>query len=71
MVVDPNTGQKAKFNSKNTIINATPYNKNQIQSVRAIEIDKNNNKWFVLAYYVYKYDNEKWSKYDSINLPIN
>lgn len=70
-IVKITAGKWEHFNSKNTIINATPYNKNQTQSVRDMEIDKNNNKWFVIAYDVYKYDNEKWSKYDSINSPIN
>ncbi|MBC7642647.1 MAG: hypothetical protein H7174_09995 [Flavobacterium sp.] len=59
------------FNSQNTIINPTTYNKNQTQTVRDLEVDKKNNKWFVIDYDVYKYDNEKWAKYDSINSPIN
>jgi ligand-binding sensor domain-containing protein len=70
-IVKINNGKWEHFNSKNTIVDATPYNKNQTQSVRDMEIDKKNNKWFVIAYDVYKYDNEKWSKYDSINSPIN
>lgn len=70
-IVKISDGKWEHFNSKNTIIDATPYNKNQTQSVRDMEIDKKNNKWFVIAYDVYKYDNEKWSKYDSINSPIN
>lgn len=64
-------GKWEHFNSKNTIINPTPYNKKQTQSVRDLEVDKKNNKWFVIGWDVYKYDNEKWTKYDSINSPIN
>ncbi|MES2766253.1 MAG: two-component regulator propeller domain-containing protein [Bacteroidota bacterium] len=59
------------FNSKNTIIAATAYNKNKTQSVRDLEVDKNNNKWFIAGWDAYKYDNENWTKYDSINSPIN
>jgi ligand-binding sensor domain-containing protein len=59
------------FNSKNTIIAAPAYNKNQTQSVRDLEVDRENNKWFIIGWDVYKYDNKNWTKYDSINSPIN
>jgi len=64
-------GKWEHFNSKNTIINPPPYNKNQTQSVRDLEVDKKNNKWFIIGWDVYKYDNQNWTKYDSINSPIN
>ncbi|MBK7307230.1 MAG: hypothetical protein IPI88_09395 [Chitinophagaceae bacterium] len=56
---------------QNTIISSPAYNKNETQSVRDLEIDKNNNKWFVIGWDVYKYDNTNWTKYDSTNSPIN
>lgn len=59
------------YNSKNTIISAPAYNKNETQSVRYAEIDKKNNKWFIIGWDAYKFDNEKWTKYDSLNSPIN
>lgn len=58
------------FNSRNTIISAPAYNKNETQSVRDIAIDSNNNKWFIIGWDVYKYDNVNWIKYDSTNSPI-
>jgi ligand-binding sensor domain-containing protein len=58
------------FNSQNTIISPTAYNKDKTQAVRNLEVDKQNNKWFVIGWDVYKYDNEKWTKYDSTNSPI-
>jgi ligand-binding sensor domain-containing protein len=70
-IVKINDGNWEHFNSKNSIINPTLYNKKQTQSVRDLEVDKKNNKWFVIGWDVYKYDNEKWTKYDSINSPIN
>ncbi len=70
-IVKIKDGKWENFNSKNTIINATLYDKNQTQTVRDLTVDKNNNKWFVIDWDVYKYDNEKWTKYDSTNSPIN
>ncbi|RZJ18389.1 MAG: hypothetical protein EON51_17385 [Acinetobacter sp.] len=34
-------------------------------------VDQKDNKWFVIGYDVYKYDNHVWSKFDSLNSPIN
>lgn len=59
------------YNSKNTIISAPNYNKNQTQSVRYAAVDKKNNKWFIIGWDAYKFDNDKWTKYDSLNSPIN
>ncbi|HBD25576.1 hypothetical protein [Flavobacterium sp.] len=59
------------YNSKNTIIAPPAYNKNETQSVRYAEVDKKNNKWFIAGWDVYRYDNRNWTKYDSINSPIN
>lgn len=70
-IVRINDGKWEHFNASNTIIQATPYNKNQTESVRDIEVDSKDNKWFVIGYDVYRYDNHTWSKYDSLNSPIN
>jgi len=64
-------GRWEHFNSNNTIISATLYDKNQTQTVRDLVVDKKNNKWFIIDWDVYRYDNEKWTKYDSTNSPIN
>lgn len=66
------TDEKWKlYNAQNTIIESTGYNKNKTQAVRYAEVDKNNNKWFIAGWNVYKYDDNNWGKYDSINSPIN
>jgi len=70
-IVKINNGKWEHFNSKNTLISSPAYNKNETQSVRDLEVDKNNNKWFVAGWDVYRYDNKNWTKYDSINSPIN
>lgn len=70
-IVKINNGKWEHFNSKNTSISSPAYNKNETQSVRDLEVDKTNNKWFVAGWDVYKYDNKNWTKYDSINSPIN
>ncbi len=59
------------FNASNTAIGAKPYNKKQTQSVRDMEVDGKDNKWFVVGYDVYRYDNQTWTKFDSVNSPIN
>ena len=70
-IVKISNGKWTHFNSKNTIISSPAYNKNETQSVRDLEIDKNNSKWFVIGWDVYKYDDANWTKYDSTNSPIN
>jgi ligand-binding sensor domain-containing protein len=70
-IVQIEKGKWKQYNSRNTIISAPAYNKEETQSVRNIEVDKSNNKWFVIGYDVYKYDNQKWTKFDSTNSPIN
>ena len=70
-IVKISNGKWTHFNSKNTTISSPAYNKNETESVRNLEIDKNNNKWFVIGWDVYKYDNTNWTKYDSTNSPIN
>lgn len=70
-IVKISNGKWEHFNSKNTLISSPAYNKNETQSVRDLEVDNKNNKWFVAGYDVYKYDNKNWTKYDSINSPIN
>lgn len=70
-IVKISNGKWEHFNSKNTSLSSPAYNKNETQSIRDLEVDKNNNKWFVAGWDVYKYDNTNWTKYDSINSPIN
>lgn len=70
-IVQIDDGKWNVFNAQNSSLKATPYNKNITQTVRDIEVDKKNNKWFVIGWDVYKYDNEKWTIYDSTNSPIN
>lgn len=69
-IVKISNGKWEHFNSKNTSIPSPAYNKNQTQSVRNLEVDNSNNKWFIMGWDVYKYDNKNWTKYDSINSPI-
>lgn len=45
--------------------------KKNMSAVRNIAVDQKDNKWFVVGYDVYKFDNAKWLRYDSINSPIN
>lgn len=59
------------YNAKNTLISSSSHNNNRTQSVRHAAVDKNNNKWFIAGWGAYKYDNNEWTKYDSINSPID
>lgn len=70
-VVKLSDGKWEHYNSKNTLISPTPYNKDRTQSVRNLAVDKSNSKWFVIGWAAYKYDNTTWTKYDSLNSPIN
>lgn len=70
-IVKISNGKWEHFNSKNTSLSSPAYNKNETHSVRDLEVDKTNNKWFVAGWDVYRYDNKDWTKYDSINSPIN
>lgn len=40
------------------------------KSVRDMAVDKFNNKWFIIGWSVYKYDNNNWIQFDSTNSPI-
>jgi ligand-binding sensor domain-containing protein len=70
-IVKISDGKWQHFNSGNTIISATQYNKAQTESVRDMEVDQKDNKWFVIGYDVYRYDNHVWTRFDSLNSPIN
>jgi ligand-binding sensor domain-containing protein len=70
-IVEINEDKWKVYNSENTKLKSTLYNKSLTEAVRDIEVDKKNNKWFVIGWDVYKYDNEKWTVYDSTNSPIN
>ena len=69
-IVRINNGNWEHFNTSNTILQPTTYNKNQTQSVMNMAIDNNDNKWFIAGYDIYRYDNHIWTKYDSLNLPF-
>lgn len=64
-------GKWEHFNPNNTIISPSSYNKNEMEAVRDLEVDKKDNKWFIIGYDVYRYDKQVWTKFDSINSPIN
>ena len=70
-IVSIENGKWKIFNAQNSNIETTKYDKNATEGIRDIEVDRNNNKWFVAGWDVYKYDNKTWTIYDSINSPIN
>jgi ligand-binding sensor domain-containing protein len=70
-IIEINNNSWILYNSKNTIISAPAYNKNETQSIRYAQVDKKNSKWFIAGWDVYKYDNKNWTKFDSLNSPIN
>jgi ligand-binding sensor domain-containing protein len=59
------------FNAKNSAFKGEINKKNVTPSIRYASVDLSNNKWFVAGWNVYKYDDKNWTKYDSINSPIN
>ncbi len=58
------------FDSKNSSLKPTSYNKNRTSSIRGGTVDQLNNKWFFAGYEVYKYDNKNWTVFDSLNSPV-
>jgi hypothetical protein len=58
------------LNHKNSALKQTKYNANKTASIMASCIDSNNNKWFSDGYTVYKYDENTWQAFDSLNSPI-
>jgi len=58
------------FNCKNTPLKSRKYNQNETVTVRDAAVDNSNNKWFIAGWDVYRFDNEKWTIYDSLNSPI-
>ena len=58
------------FDSKNSALKPTSYNKNRTSSIRGGALDQLNNKWFFGGYEVYKYDNKNWTVFDSLNSPV-
>jgi len=59
------------FNCKTSPLKSPQYNKNETVAVRDAAVDHKNNKWFIAGWDVYKFDNDKWTIYDSINSPIS
>lgn len=70
-IVRIKNGEMTLFDSKNTPLKVTPYNKNRLQSIMHSTVDSKNNKWFVGGKSAYKYDNENWEVFDSINSPLS
>jgi ligand-binding sensor domain-containing protein len=70
-IIEINNNSWNLYNSRNTILASPAYNKNETQSVRYAQVDQKNNKWFIVGWDVYKYDDKNWTKFDSINSPIN
>jgi ligand-binding sensor domain-containing protein len=65
-------GKKMELYSvHNSALKPTAYNKNKAMSIRAGTVDKNNNKWFVAGYSVYRFDNWNWTVYDSLSAPVH
>lgn len=58
------------FDSKNSALKPTKYNKNRTSSIRGGSVDQLNNKWFFAGYEVYKFDNQNWTVFDSLNSPV-
>ncbi|TDQ25441.1 ligand-binding sensor domain-containing protein [Tenacibaculum caenipelagi] len=69
-IVKVENGNMTLFGSKNTPIKATPYNKNKLQSIMHSAIDSEGNKWFVGGKSAYKYNDENWQVFDTINSPL-
>ena len=58
------------YNSKNSELRATNYNKNLTSTIRHAITDNSNNKWFSAGYNTYRFDNQNWTVFDTINSPI-
>lgn len=58
------------FNVQNSPIKSTMYDKSKTEGIEDIAVDHNNNKWFISAWSVYKFDNVNWTIFDSTNSPI-
>lgn len=64
-------GEKMEiFNCHNSGLKPTKYNKERTTSIGAGAVDYKNTKWFIGGYEVYRYDNKKWTVFDSINSPV-
>ncbi len=64
-------GKMEVFNTKNSSLKAEMYNENRTVSIRDISVDKENNKWLIASWDVYKFDGKNWTVYDSLNSPIS
>lgn len=59
------------FTQANSGLKPTLYNKNKTTTIMGAAVDKKNNKWFISGWDAYKYDNNSWTIYDSLNSPIS
>jgi ligand-binding sensor domain-containing protein len=66
-IVKIKNGKMNLINQLNSPLRITKYNKNKTNSIMDVAVDSQNNKWFSDGYNAYKYDNENWTVYDSIN----
>ncbi|WBX77618.1 hypothetical protein PG911_05005 [Tenacibaculum ovolyticum] len=66
-IVKIKNGKMNLINQSNSPLRVTSYNKNKANSIKDVTVDSQNNKWFSDGYNAYKYDNDKWTVYDSIN----
>jgi hypothetical protein len=64
-------GNMEIFDTHNSGLKSEMYNKNETVSIRDATVDKQNNKWLIANWDVYKYDGQNWTVFDSINSPIN
>lgn len=55
------------INQTNSPLRVTKYNKNKTNSIMDVVVDSRNNKWFSDGYNAYKFDDENWTVYDSLN----
>jgi ligand-binding sensor domain-containing protein len=66
-IVKIKNGKMNLINQSNSPLRVTKYNKNKANSIMDVAVNSQNNKWFSDGYNAYKYDNENWTVYDSIN----
>lgn len=58
------------INYNNSDLLPDEYDKYKTSSIRFSAVDKENNKWFIGGWKVYKYKDNTWTIYDSLNSPL-
>lgn len=64
-------GRMEIFDTHNSDLKSELYNEHETVSIRDAAVDKQNNKWLIANWDVYKYDDKNWTVFDSLNSPIN